>query len=413
LALLLALVTMPSRAGAYSVLAHEAIIDATWQDHIVPTLKQRFPDVSEEALREARAYAYGGSLIQDLGYYPFGSHLFSNLVHYVRSGDFVEALLRESRQVNEYAFALGALAHHGSDDLGHPIAVNRAVPLLYPKLGQKYGAEVLFVDSPSRHVMTEFAFDVLEVARGAFKSDAYQDLIGFKVATPLLERAFRSTYGLDLHDLFGDTDLAIGSYRRAASRIIPDMTRLAWRDKRKEILEATPDVTEKDVVFTMTRQQYEQAFGTTYRKPGLFARFLVLLFKIVPKFGPLKPLAFTPLTPDTERMFVESFTASSARYRSSLRALRSGQLSLENADLDTGRAAKPGQNSLADKTYADLLAKLASQKFTDVPPALRQDINAHYAANARPPAATQKVSKQQREALRNLSALNAAAPTNH
>src|SRR5687768_9103718 len=99
----------PSTACAYSVLAHEAMIDAVWQDHIVPMLKHRFPQTSETALGVARAYAYGGSLIQDVGYYPFGSRLFSNVVHYVRSGDFVEALVRESQDVNELAFALGAL----------------------------------------------------------------------------------------------------------------------------------------------------------------------------------------------------------------------------------------------------------------------------------------------------------------
>lgn len=89
-ALLLSVLVASSNASAYSVLAHEAIIDVMWDDQVAPTLKRRFPGTTEEALRKARAYAYGGSLIQDLGYYPFGSRVFSNLVHYVRSGDFVE-----------------------------------------------------------------------------------------------------------------------------------------------------------------------------------------------------------------------------------------------------------------------------------------------------------------------------------
>ena len=402
--------TAATRAEGFCVLAHEAIVDAVWQDQIVPTLKARFPGTSESAIREALAYAYGGSLIQDLGYYPFGSRRFSNLVHYVRSGDFVEALVHDSQDVNEYAFALGALAHYAGDSLGHSIAVNRVVPIIYPKLRAKYGDEVLYADSPPRHVMVEFAFDVLEVARGAFKSDVYQERIGFEVAKPVLERAFRDTYGLELEDVFGDADLAIGTYRRAVSTIVPDMTRLAWREKHDEILAATPNITERDVVYTMTRRQYEDAFGTTYRKPGFLARLVVTIFKIVPKFGPFRPLAFTPLTPGTEQMFREGFAAACERFRTSLRALRTGRLALSDVDLDTGRRSASGANPLADETYADLLKELARRKFGDVPAALGRNINEHYAAKTVPRDASRKIGKQEQEASRNLAALNASAP---
>jgi len=402
--------TAATRAEGFCVLAHEAIVDAVWQDQIVPTLKARFPGTSESAIREALAYAYGGSLIQDLGYYPFGSRRFSNLVHYVRSGDFVEALVHDSQDVNEYAFALGALAHYAGDSLGHSIAVNRVVPIIYPKLRAKYGDEVLYADSPPRHVMVEFAFDVLEVARGAFKSDVYQERIGFEVAKPVLERAFRDTYGLELEDVFGDADLAIGTYRRAVSTIIPDMTRLAWREKHDEILAATPNLTERDVVYTMTRRQYEDAFGTTYRKPGFLARLVVTIFKIVPKFGPFRPLAFTPLTPGTEQMFREGFAAACERFGTSLRALRNGRLALSDVDLDTGRRSASGANPLADETYADLLKELARRKFGDVPAALGRNINEHYAAKTVPRDASRKIGKQEQEASRNLAALNASAP---
>jgi hypothetical protein len=405
-AILLSVLAAPANASAYSVLAHEAVIDVMWDDQLAPILKQKFPDTSAAALQQARAYAYGGSLIQDLGYYPFGSRLFSNLVHYVRSGDFVEALVRDAQNVNDYAFALGALAHYTSDNLGHPIAVNRAVPIIYPKLGAKYGSDVLYGDSPTRHVMVEFAFDVLEVARGAFKSDAYQELIGFAVATPLLERAFRETYGLELRDLFGNTDLAIGTYRHAVSKTVPDMTRMAWREKREEILASTPTVTEGDFVYSMTRRQYEDAFGTTYRKPGLLARFVVMIFKVIPKFGPFKPLAFEPLTPETERMFRESFTATSERYRASLRALGHGQLGLSDLDLDTGHPSARGANPLADETYSVLLDELADRKFASVPAALRRCINEHYASGRVPQEASRKVRKQELKAARQLAALN-------
>ena len=375
--LALVLVCVPSSSSAYSVLAHEALIDNAWSKQIVPLLTRRFPGSSIQQLEEARAYAYGGSLIQDLGYYPFGSHFFSNLVHYVRSGDFVAALVRDAQTVDEYAFALGALAHYVSDNAAHP-TVNHAVPVVYPKLRAKYGDDVLFGDSPARHVMVEFSFDVLQVARAQFKSDAYQDLIGFEVARPLLERAFQETYGLRLKDLFGDVGLAIGTYRRAASQIIPDVTRVAWREKRDEILAATPDVAEHDFVYTMTRQQYEDTFGTAYRKPGFFVRMIVAVFKIIPKFGPFKPLAFEPLTADMERAFLESFDASCERYGRLLSTLRDGRLSLRDTDLDTGQVPRHGINTLADKTYDELLEKLQRRDAGTISPALRRALAEHY-----------------------------------
>jgi hypothetical protein len=367
----------PSNSLAYSVLAHEALIDNAWNTQIVPLLTRRFPRSSTQDLEAARAYAYGGSLIQDLGYYPFGSHFFSNLVHYVRSGDFVAALVRDAQTVDEYAFALGALAHYTSDNAAHP-TVNHVVPEVYPKLRAKYGDDVLFGDSPTRHVMVEFSFDVLQVARGQFKSDAYQDLIGFEVARPLLERAFQETYGLKLKDLFGDVGLAISTYRRAASQIIPDVTRVAWREKRDEILAATPDVAEHDFIYTMTRQQYEDTFGTAYRKPGFFVRMIVAVFKIIPKFGPFKPLAFEPLTADMERAFLASFDASCERYGRLLGTLRDGRLSLRDTDLDTGQVPRHGINTLADKTYDELLEKLQRSDAGTISPALRRALAEHY-----------------------------------
>src|SRR5690348_7673108 len=79
----------PRPADAYSVLAHESNIDALWASHIRPLLREKYPRATAAQLDEARAYAYGGSVIQDLGYYPFGSNFFTNLLHYVKTGDFV------------------------------------------------------------------------------------------------------------------------------------------------------------------------------------------------------------------------------------------------------------------------------------------------------------------------------------
>ena len=128
-------------SSAYSVLTHEQVVDMVWGDVIEPLLKTRYPGLTDEQLKEAHAYAYGGAVIQDLGYYPFGSADFSNLVHYVRSGDFVLEMLRQSQDVNEYAFSLGALAHYAADISGHP-TVNQAVAIEYPKLQKKFGNSV-------------------------------------------------------------------------------------------------------------------------------------------------------------------------------------------------------------------------------------------------------------------------------
>src|ERR1044071_556261 len=197
-------------ANAYSVLTHEEIVDLLWKDQITPLLLKKYPDATEEQLREAHAYAYGGSVIQDMGYYPFGNRLFSDLVHYVRSGDFVESLIDEASDINEYAFALGALAHYASDLTGHP-AVNTAVALEFPKLKAKYGNQVTFAEDQKAHIRTEFGFDVVQVARQRYTPDTYHDFIGFQVSKPVLERAFLKTYGIELKDMFFNLDLSIGT----------------------------------------------------------------------------------------------------------------------------------------------------------------------------------------------------------
>jgi hypothetical protein len=184
-----------SSASGYSVLTHEAIIDSTWDSAIRPLLLKRFPLATAEELTHAHAYAYGGCIIQDLGYYPFGGKFFSDLTHYVRSGDFILNLIRDSQDINEYAFAFGALSHYAADNNGHSMAVNRAVPLFYPKLGVKFGTLVTYADDPFSHSKTEFAFDVFQAAKGRYASAAYKSFIGFEVAKPLLERAFEDNRG--------------------------------------------------------------------------------------------------------------------------------------------------------------------------------------------------------------------------
>ena len=379
-ALLIAFTCMPRSAGAYSVLTHEANIDALWDSGIRPLLTRRFPGATREDLKRARAFAYGGSVIQDLGYYPFGSHFFSNLLHYVRTGDFVEAMIRDAQNVDEYAFALGALAHYASDNAGHPEAVNKAVALMFPKMRAKFGDTITYEQSPARHVIVEFSFDVVQAAAGAYASEAYHDFIGFEVAKPLLARTFHEIYGLEMSDVFVDEDLTIGSYRRAISDTIPAITRTAWRDKREEIQRVAPSMARERFVFNLSRRDYERDFGHDYQRPGLLTRLITVLYKLLPKIGPLRPLKFETPTPESERLFLESFKDTRQRYQVALRATGQGRLNLANTNFDTGKPSAHGDYALADETYADLLDRLAERHFTDVSAALKKNIAEYYAA---------------------------------
>ena len=360
-ALTLSAILAPRPARAYSVLAHEANIDVMWESAIVPVLKQRFPRATADELLDARAYAYGGCVIQDLGYYPFGSHFFSDLVHYVKSGDFVWKLITDAKDVDELAFGLGALAHYAADSNGHPLAVNRVVPMMYPKLREKYGDRVTYAQSPKNHVLVEFSFDVVQAASRVYVSEAYHKFIGFKVAMPALEHAFRETYGIEMRDLFNDVDIVIGTYRHAVSELIPEMTKVAWRDKQKEILKVSPQMQEAKFVFRLTRRQYDQEYGVDYEKPKWWARLFGAIFKLVPKIGPFRPLSFKVPTPEAEQLFLQSFAATQQRYRTLLAEARRTEFKLPNLDLDTGYPAAPGEYSLADATCAKLVKQLDKQ----------------------------------------------------
>jgi hypothetical protein len=364
-------------ASSYSVLTHEAIIDSTWDTGIRPLLLKRFPASTEDDLARAHGYAYGGSIIQDLGYYPFGSKFYSDLTHYVRSGDFILNLLRESQDLNEYAFALGALSHYAADNNGHRMATNVSVPLLYPELRVKFGKSVTYADDPFSHTKTEFGFDVFQAAKSRYASAAYKDFIGFQVAKPVLERAFLDTYGITMEQVFLNLDLAIGSYRRAVGTILPALTRVAWQLKSQEIRKDAPSITRKKFLYNLSRSSYEKNWGSTYQKPGIRSKILTGFFRIVPRRGPFKALAFKRLTPETEKLYMAGFNASVDRYREMLAGAGAGALKLPNANFDVGEATSAGKYTLMDAAYAKLLHKLDGS-YTQIPQALRSDILAFY-----------------------------------
>lgn len=391
-------------APAYSVLTHEQIIDFIWERHMKRLLVERFPNATEDDLRKAKAYAYGGCLIQDMGYYPNGNKFFSDLLHYVRSGDFVRQLLDQAQDINELAFALGALGHYASDNQGHP-AVNAAVAIEFPKLRKKYGNEVAYAADPVAHIRTEFGFDVLQVAKQRYSSDAYHDFIGFEVAQPLLERAFLNTYGLELKDIFSNEDRTLGSYRRAVSKLMPKLTQVALVIKKKD-LEAVPNFEPRRFRYLISRTAYEKEWGKDYYRPGFGARLLAFLVRLLPKIGPLRALDIKPPTPETEKLYIKSVEDTVNFYDMLLTEFETRQLELPNRDYDTGNPTVAGEYTLADKTYAKLLQKLAEKDFAQVPPPLKYNILEYYSDLSRP-LETKKHKHQWQETLRDLELLKA------
>jgi len=408
-AVFLVMLLCTSVSFAYSVLTHEQIVDLLWTDELRPLLLKRFPALTEDQLKEAHGYAYGGAVIQDLGYYPFGSVEFSNLVHYVRSGDFVRELILQSQDANEYAFALGALAHYASDIAGHP-AVNQAVSIQYPKLRAKYGNSVRYAQDHTAHLKTEFGFDMVQVAKNRYASQQYHDFIGFQVSKPLLERTFPIVYGVELKEVLTHEDLAVGSYRFAISRMIPEMTKIALRTHKKDMMKETPNFAKRKFLYRLSRSDYEKEWGKDYKKDGFKTRLFAILLRYMPKIGPFKALAFNNPTPQTEDLYFKSINTTVDQYRIYLQQVGAGSLELANYDFDTGKETQAAEYSLTDETYAKLLGQLAGRKFDLTSPALRDNILNFY-SDLSLPLETKKNATRWQSVLSSLDQLKLVTPT--
>jgi Zinc dependent phospholipase C len=363
----------------YGVLSHEELIDIAWDADIRPALLGRYPEATADQIKQAHAYAYGGSVIQDLGYYPFGSHEFANLLHYVRSGDFVAGMLRDARNLNEYAFALGALSHYAADIWGHP-AVNAGVAIEYPNLREKFGRTVSYEENPEAHLKTEFSFDVVQVAKKRYISKQYHDFVGFQVSEELLERAFEGTYGIKLDELLHYDDLSIETYRFAVSRVIPEMTQVAVATRKDKIQVEKNDAALREFRYHLSRADYERDFGSKYHKPGIFARILGFLLGLIPKFGPLKSLEYRDPTAQTEDLYFKSMDNVVDQYHRELEKLKASGPAFPNRNLDTGAPTRAGQYKLADETYSRLVRRLAQNHFRLTTPALRANIMNYFAS---------------------------------
>jgi Zinc dependent phospholipase C len=370
------LILIAGRCAAVSVLSHEEMIDITWESDIRGLLLARFPGASEEQVKKAHAFAYGGSVIQDLGYYPLGNRTFTNLLHYIRSGDFVVSLIRDSRDINEYAFALGALGHYAADSWGHT-SINLSVPVLYPKLRQKYGGWVTYEDDHDAHLRTEFSFDVLQVAKHRYKSQQFHDFIGFEVSEDLLERAFQDTYGMPMNKLLHYDDLTLETFRFAVAKVVPEMTEVALATHKPEIAQERGDAAKKEFLYHLSRTAYEREFGNKYRRPGIFARILGFLIKLLP-LGPAKVLGYRNPTTRTEDLYFRSMDKAIDEYRQLLAQVKADRLELSNRNLDTGRPTRAGEYRLCDQAYARLLREFAKEDFRSVTPALKADLLAYF-----------------------------------
>ena len=402
----------PQPTDAYSFLTHEDLVDVAWHGSIRPALLARFPNTTAAQLKEARSYAYGGTTIQDLGYYPFGHQFFSNLTHYVRSGEFVNNLIRDSRNVNEYAFALGALSHYIGDNDGHRFATNPSTPIEFPHLGKKYGPVVTYDEAPHAHVRTEFAYDIEQLSRQEFAPVGYMHGIGFKVPRQLVERAFFQTYGLPLDTVLGHPRPAFDSYDSSVAKLLPTFAHAEVLIHRKDF----PPVQDIPAFHQFSSRQaqagVENQWALYKKKAGFEVHFVAFLIRIVPKVGAISDLAIRGPNTETDRWYIESVNRSMDDYQRMLEELAKDpahQLDLPDRDLDTGNLVRPGGYVLTDKTYAQLLKKLTDNPERQVPSGLRRDVLAYY-ADPNAPISTKKNARAWRRVQTELTTLRRMQP---
>jgi len=363
------------QATAYAILAHEAIIDASWEKSIKPLLHNKFPTAPDSTLNKARAYAYGGAMIADIGYMPLGSLQFSALMHYVRSGDLVQAMLSDARDVNELAFAIGTLSHYLADEYGHSRATNVTVPLLKPnkKLREKYGDFITYADDHTSHSRLEFSFDVLLVSRGNYTSQAYHDFIGFQVSKPVLERAVLKTYGRRLDNMFRDFNSSVNTLRWGVNNLVPAIIKMTWKTQHDSIMKRQPGMTAEKFRYHPQRGEYFKEFGRNPQNTGPTANLIALLIRIAPKVGPFKTFKYVSPEQEGEQFFIGSFNMITTQLDLDL-ANAQRNIVLKDIDFDTGRPTAIGEYPMADQTYARWIIKLNEESFKFITPQIREHL---------------------------------------
>jgi Zinc dependent phospholipase C len=382
IALLLGVALCAGHCVAYSVLTHEELIDLAWNDSIRPLLLAKFPGTTNAQLIEAHAYAYGGAAIQDMGYYPFGKKFFSNLTHYVRSGDFVAWMFRNATTVNEYAFAIGALSHYLGDTIGHSQAINPATAVEFPKLKRKFGDSVTYGESPHGHIRTEYAFDVEEMKNQDIAPPAYLERVGFAVPRRFLERAFVAIYGFDVREILGPDRPALKSYRTSVRSFIPAFTEAEVVLHGHQFPPHPDDEAYRIFAERVARTNYERRWRHTYKGPGFKAHLLAILVFLVPKIGGAADLAIKIPNHETQVAYLRSVNHTVDVFREMLQKRvedGDGSFVLANLDLDTGDRARFGDYGLADGAYAALLQRITLRPDRSVPEDLKKHIREYYA----------------------------------
>ncbi len=363
---------------AYSVQTHEQLIDLSWKATIRPFILRRFPHASAADLERAHAFAYGGCAIQDLGYYPGGHAFFSDLTHYVRSGDFVSYLFRHAKNPDELAFAIGALSHYVGDNVGHRMAVNPSVAVEFPNLAKRYGAAVTYDEDPHAHVRTEFAFDINEISKHRMAPSAYLRHVGLKVPSRLLAEAFFDTYGLDFRQVLGERRPVIRGYRFAVRSFLP---RIAYAEAVLHRKGFPPDVETpafEDFEKNLAGADFEKNWNQYRKKAGVVTHLIAWTIVILPKIGPLSMLAIRGPDEATHERYIESVNASTNSLRQFLQD-GGGPPTPPNRDLDTGDRVRPGAYRLTDQTYAQLLEELTADPSRRLPERLKEDVLRYYA----------------------------------
>jgi hypothetical protein len=340
-------------------------------------------------------------VIQDLGYYPFGDSFFSDLTHYVRSGDFVLALFRNAHNANELAFAVGAESHYIGDSIGHSQATNRAVALQFPKLAARYGTSVNYAEGRHQHVQVEFAFDIDQISKHRVAPLGYLRHIGFRVPTHQLALAFYETYGVtDDFAAGAQHKFNLKEYQAATRKFIPRVAYAVTLMRRGHEV-AEPDTADAKEIERESAEAATLDDWAAYRKRAGFETHLIAgVLWVLPKVGPLAMVAVKGPSQAAEADYMHSLVSATSVLRDRLAFFtpteagqarpasvaastdplgpRDTQHPLPNRDLDTGQVVKPGGYLLTDQTYAELLHRLTRDPSHPIPPGIKSDVQAYY-----------------------------------
>jgi hypothetical protein len=188
------------------------------------------------------------------------------------------------------------------------------------------------------------------------------------------------------------------------------MTQVALQTHKKDLIREEPTFAKKKFLYRLSRADYERNWGRTYTRPSIGSRILAALFRYIPKIGPLKGMGFNNPTPQTEDLYIKSIDATTDQYRALLEKVRVGKLVLPNRDLDSGEITKAAEYSLADDSYAALLAELSAKQFNLTSPQLRTNILDFYSDLALP-IDTKKDATRWQEVLVDLDQLKSAPLT--